>query len=321
MSAGSRVALALGSGGARGYAHIGVIAELQDRGFTLVSVAGSSMGALVGGLYCAGGLDEYTEWITGLSQLDVMRLLEVSLSKPGGVIGIERILARVAEIVGDVDIADLPIPFTAVATDLNSARAVWFQRGGLVDALRASIAIPGMIAPHVYDGRLLADGGIVDPLPVAPTSSVLSDVTIGVVLDGDGGPAGATQAPKTKGIIRRNVDPILSSDFVRSVRDRIGLDVGDHDAEEQESAAHRDTKPDDADHDPLSMGRIEVLSRSLDIMSIALTRYQIAGYPPDILIRVPRKAVRTLDFHRATEMIDLGRSLTADALDALPEHP
>ncbi|MDF3282523.1 patatin-like phospholipase family protein [Gordonia sp. N1V] len=336
MAGGSRVALALGSGGARGYAHIGVIAELEARGFSLVSIAGSSMGALVGGLHCAGGLAEYVEWISGLNQLDVMRLLDVSLTKPGGVIGAERIVARVQDILGDVAIEDLPIPFTAVATDLGAGRSVWFQRGRLVDAIRASIAIPGVIAPHLLDGRLLADGGILDPLPVAPTSAVASDVTIGVVLDGEGGSAArAARETKAKGVIRRNVDPILSSEFVRSVRDRIGLDPHT-DAPDSADTVHSGTEdlgPAGEDPggepktgepktgEPKTMGRIEVLSRSLDIMSIALTRHQIAGYPPDILVEIPRKSVRTLDFHKASEMIELGRSKTAEALDRLPELP
>ncbi len=330
------MALALGSGGARGYAHIGVIAELEARGFSLVSIAGSSMGALVGGLHCAGGLAEYVEWISGLNQLDVMRLLDVSLTKPGGVIGAERIVARVQDILGDVAIEDLPIPFTAVATDLGAGRSVWFQRGRLVDAIRASIAIPGVIAPHLLDGRLLADGGILDPLPVAPTSAVASDVTIGVVLDGEGGSAArAARETKAKGVIRRNVDPILSSEFVRSVRDRIGLDphADTSDSADTVPSGTEDIGPAGEDPggepkagepktgEPKTMGRIEVLSRSLDIMSIALTRHQIAGYPPDILIEIPRKSVRTLDFHKASEMIELGRSKTAEALDRLPELP
>ena len=335
MARSTRVALALGSGGARGYAHIGVVAELDARGYEIVSVAGSSMGALVGGLYCAGRLDDYVDWISGLSQLDVMRLLDVSLSKPGGMIGAERILARVREILGDTVIEDLDIPFTAVATDLAAGRPVWFQKGSLVDAIRASIAIPGVIRPHEVDGRLLADGGILDPLPVAPTSAVSSDVTIGVVLDADDGAEhGASRAPKTKGVIRRNITPLLENDWVRSVRERFGVEADDsvsHDAPAEDTPAGSDGSD---DVEPLStssevddgakaapMGRIEILLRSLDIMSIALTRYQIAGYPPDILIRVPRKALRTLDFHKATEMIELGRTLTAEALDKLPEEP
>ncbi|MHC3002647.1 patatin-like phospholipase family protein [Gordonia metallireducens] len=364
MARPSRVALALGSGGARGYAHIGVIAELEARGFEIVTVAGSSMGALVGGLYCAGKLDDYVDWISGLSQLDVVRLLDVSLTKPG-VIGAERILTRVREILGDTVIEDLPIPFTAIATDLSAGRAVWFQRGNLADALRASIAIPGVISPHEHKGRLLADGGILDPLPVAPTSGVPSDVTIGVILGSDGGPeTGASRQPKAKGLLRRNVAPILDNEFVRSVRDRFGSETGElagsgsSSAEspniesanieqvnteqvntgaatdgadqvapaavpDEEGAVVVDTaavSPETTD-EPQRMGRVEVLSRSLDIMQEALTRYQVAGYPPDVLIRVPRRAVRTMDFHKATEMIDLGRELTAKALDDLPELP
>jgi len=305
--------------------------ELDARGYEIVSVAGSSMGALVGGLYCAGHLDDYVDWISGLSQLDVMRLLDVSLSKPGGMIGAERILARVREILGDTMIDDLEVPFTAVATDLAAGRPVWFQKGSLVDAIRASIAIPGVIRPHEVDGRLLADGGILDPLPVAPTSAVSSDVTIGVVLDADDGAEhGASRAPKTKGVIRRNITPLLENDWVRSVRERFGTEAdgtglddqgeagGAPDGETQSGAVEVD---DDSGARAAPMGRIEILLRSLDIMSIALTRYQIAGYPPDILIRVPRKAVRTLDFHKATEMIELGRALTAEALDKLPEEP
>lgn len=343
MARPSRVALALGSGGARGYAHIGVIAELEERGFEIVTVAGSSMGALVGGLYCAGKLDDYVDWISGLSQLDVVRLLDVSLTKPG-VIGAERILLRVREILGETVIEDLPIPFTAVATDLNAGRAVWFQRGVLADALRASIAIPGVISPHEHGGRLLADGGILDPLPVAPTSTVSSDVTIGVIIGSDGGPeAGAIREPKAKGLLRRNVAPILDNEFIRAVRDRLGYEVpptergepsatdgavtatGDG-ADAVEAAAEPDSVP-SAEHagfgvdEPARMGRVEVLSRSLDIMQEALTRYQVAGYPPDVLIRVPRRTVRTLDFHKASEMIELGRTLTARALDDLPELP
>lgn len=332
----SRVALALGSGGARGYAHIGVIDELEARGFEIVTVAGSSMGALVGGLYAGGGLHDYVDWITDLTQLDVMRLLDVSLTRSGGVIGADRILARVREILGDVQIEDLAIPFTAVATDLGSGRPVWFQRGSLLTAIRASIAIPGVISPHRHDGRLLADGGILEPVPVAPTSAVTSDVTVGVVLDSDGGPGdGAIRTPRPRGRIRRNVAPILDSEFVRSVRDRFGVDPdatagadpdsvpdpdGDADVELAGDGAVTETLEAADAGEPRSMGRIEVLIRSLDIMSVALARYQVAAYPPDILIRIPRKSVRTLDFHKATEMIEVGRVLTADALDRLPEH-
>lgn len=319
-----RVAVALGSGGARGYAHIGVLDELDARGFEVVSVSGSSMGALVGGLYCAGKLDAYVDWTKSLTQLDVVRLLDISLSKPG-VIAAERILARVREILGDVMIEDLPIPFTAVATDLNAGRSVWFQRGSLVDAIRASIAIPGVISPHVYGGRVFGDGGILDALPIAPTTSVASDLTIGVILSSDGVPdmgfepaaVDAASRPDTRW--RRSSRTFMDSDFMRSVRDRFGIEApeGDDPPDPGVVGVAASSAGDPTAEMLAKMGRFDVLSRSLDIMQDTLTRYQIARNPPDLMIRVPRKSVRTLDFHKAIEMIDLGRKLTAQSLDRL----
>jgi NTE family protein len=159
-----RVALALGSGGARGYAHIGVIHELHDRGYQIVGIAGSSMGALVGGLQAAGRLDEFADWARSLTQRAILRLLDPSISA-AGVLRAEKILDAVRDILGASTIEQLSIPYTAVATDLLAGKSVWLQRGPVDEAIRASIAIPGVIAPHVVDGRLLADGGILDPLP------------------------------------------------------------------------------------------------------------------------------------------------------------
>ena len=177
--AANRVALALGSGGARGYAHIGVIDELRDRGYDIVGIAGSSMGALVGGLEAAGKLDEFADWAKSLTQRAVLRLLDPSITA-AGVLRAEKILDAVRDILGEVTIEELPIPYTAVSTDLLSGKSVWLQRGPVDVAIRASIAIPGVITPHVFDGRLLADGGILDPLPMAPIAAVNADLTIAV---------------------------------------------------------------------------------------------------------------------------------------------
>ena len=179
-----RVALCLGSGGARGYAHIGVINELRDRGHEIVGISGSSMGALVGGLAAADRLDDYTAWATSLTQRAVLRLLDPSLTS-AGVLRAEKILDAVREILGEAVIEELPIPFTAVSTDLVAGKSVWLQRGPVDAAIRASIAIPGVIKPHVLDGRLLADGGILDPLPMAPLAAVNADLIIAVSLSGD----------------------------------------------------------------------------------------------------------------------------------------
>ena len=183
MSPRTRVALALGSGGARGYAHIGVIEVLEERGYDIVTVAGSSMGALVGGLHAAGQLEAYAQWVLGLSQRDVLRLLDPSPSAPG-VIRAEKIMAKVRELLAGRLIEDLPIPFTAVATDLLARKEVWFQEGPVDVAVSASIAMPSIITPVMLNGRLLADGGIMNPVPIAATVATRADVTVAVSLSG-----------------------------------------------------------------------------------------------------------------------------------------
>src|SRR5665811_1820445 len=184
LMVGKRVALVLGSGGARGYAHIGAIDVLTERGYEIVAVAGSSMGALVGGLHAAGKLHDYTEWVTSLNQRDVLRLLDVSLNGPG-VLRLERVLARMTEYLDVVLIEDLPIPYTAVASDLGARREVWFTSGPLETAIRASIAIPAMITPIMVNGRLLVDGGVLNPVPMEPVMGVDADFTLAINLSGE----------------------------------------------------------------------------------------------------------------------------------------
>src|SRR4051812_13686953 len=220
-----RVALSLGSGGARGYAHIGVINELRDRGHEIVGIAGSSMGALVGGLQAAGKLDEYAVWASSLTQRAGLRLLDPSLTS-AGVWGAEKILDAVREILGEAVIEALPIPYTAVSTDLIAGKSVWLQRGPVDEAIRASIAIPGVIKPHVLDGRLLADGGILDPLPMAPIAAVNADLTIAVSLSGSeaGGryePTDAEPRATTEWLNRmwRSTSSLLDTTTARSVLD------------------------------------------------------------------------------------------------------
>ena len=206
-----RVALALGSGGARGYAHVGIINELRSRGYEPVGVAGSSMGALVGGVYAAGALAEFTAWAQTLTQRSVLRLLDPSLTAPG-VFRAGKFLDAVREMLGETTIETLPIPYTAVTTDLLAGKSVWLQRGPLDEAIRASIAIPGVIAPHVLDGRLLADGGILDPLPIAPIAAVNADLTVAVSVSGvetDGDDADVRPTRERLNRLRRGTSALL----------------------------------------------------------------------------------------------------------------
>jgi NTE family protein len=310
--AANRVALALGSGGARGYAHIGVIDELRDRGYDIVGIAGSSMGALVGGLEAAGKLDEFADWAKSLTQRAVLRLLDPSITA-AGVLRAERILDAVRDILGEVTIEELPIPYTAVATDLLSGKSVWLQRGPVDAAIRASIAIPGVITPHVFDGRLLADGGILDPLPMAPIAAVNADLTIAVSLAGSeaGGryqPTESEPRATTEWLSRmwRSTTALFeSSRSVAPPDETLG-------AEDLVEASREDVVP--------KLGSFEVMNRTIDIAQAALARHTLAAYPPDVLIEVPRSACRGLEFHRAAEVIDIGRQLAATVLDELEKR-
>ena len=308
-----RVALALGSGGARGYAHIGVIDELRERGYDIVGVAGSSMGALVGGLHAAGALDEFADWAKTLSQSAVLRLLDPAW-RGAGFFRAEKILDVVRDLLGEATIEKLPIPYTAVTTDLIAGKSLWLQRGPLDAAIRASIAIPGVISPHVLDGRVLADGGILDPLPVSPLAGANADLTIAVSLSGEDPDArpGRTDAEPRAGTEWLN--RLLRSTSALLERFGASAEIA---ADDELSFAEEDGG-DVATASAMvpKLGSFEVMNRAIDVMQAALARHHLAEYPPDIMIEVPRTAGRSLDFHRAADVIDAGRQLAVRALDA-----
>ncbi|PRC46224.1 esterase, partial [Mycobacterium sp. ITM-2017-0098] len=305
---------ALGSGGARGYAHIGVINELHERGHEIVGIAGSSMGSLVGGLEAAGKLDEFAVWASSLTQRAVLRLLDPSITS-AGVLRAEKILDAVRDILGEITIEELPIPYTSVATDLITGKSVWMQRGPVDDAIRASIAIPGIIVPHVLDGRLLADGGILDPLPMAPIAAVNADVTIAVSLSGDDPEAQRRERdsrPPTADWLNRmwrSSSSLLDTKAARSLLDTptgravLGRFVAGDDEPLEEPAGTASIP------DIPKLGSFEVMYRVIDIAQAALARHTLAAYPPDLLIEVPRTVCRSLDFHRANEVIEIGQEL------------
>lgn len=258
-----RVALALGSGGARGYAHIGAIRELESRGHEVVGVAGASMGAVVGSLLAAGELDRFEEWVRGLAQRDVLRLLDVSFAG-GGAIRANKIMGVIGEMLDDVRIEDLAIPYTAVATDLRARREVWFTRGPADIAVRASFAIPSIVTPAIVGGRLMIDGGVTNPVPLEPLASVESDLVLAVSLTGrragirgstfqessdpdepsavadpkmskKGGTVTATTA-RLSGRIRTAAADVRDADLVRLVATRFGQDTAGADAAGQDTA-------------------------------------------------------------------------------------
>ncbi|MFI5889608.1 patatin-like phospholipase family protein [Actinoplanes sp. NPDC051513] len=299
-----RVALALGSGGARGFAHIGVIEVLGERGFEIVAVAGSSMGALVGGVMAAGRLAEFTEWVTGLKQRDVLRLFDPKWSAPG-MITADRLIDHLDAFLTDTQIEDLPIPYTAVATDITARREVWFQRGSLRSAIRASIAIPGLITPVVADGRVLADGGLLNPVPIEPTASVPADLTVAVSLLARR-PDHESAAP-----IRTAAKRPRSAEWRTRLRHAIQLRAGDPAAPATTEAVAEVAEA----ALPADLRLADVITSSLDAMQDMIARYRMAGLPPDVHIAVPVTAGGVMEFHRAAEMVALGRELATKALD------
>ena len=290
-----RVAVALGGGGARGYAHIGILEVLRERGYGVVSIAGSSMGAVTGGLFAAGGLDAYADWVRGLTHRDVLRLYDPSPRAPGA-IRAEKIFARVAIILGDARIEDLPIPFTAVATDLETGEERWLQEGPVDVAIRASAALPGFMTPVVLDGRLLADGGLTNPVPIAPTVAAGADLTVAVVVSG----RNRTVVP----------GPRRSASGHRNVRRLIGPRL---------AALRGCADATTADPLPPRLGLLDVMDMSMEAVRTSVLRHTLAACPPDVLIAIPRSSCRTLDFHKAEELIALGRSLAVEALDGLAD--
>lgn len=313
------VAVVLGSGGARGYAHIGALQVVVERGFDIVAISGSSMGALVGGVYAAGCLDEYTAWVTGLRHLDLLRLVDLSLSAGGAIRG-EKVFAIVREMVGDMQIEDLPVAYTAVATDLLAHREVWFQEGSLSNAIRASIAIPSLFTPVVSGDQLLVDGALMNPVPILPTLASNADLTIAVHLSGEVRRHSPTRArgPVTTPVLDVAADrvdepidgpidaPGLRQRAARffdweAVRAMVGRDEGE-----------RPIAPNGVDI--ADVGRLDIVNLAYEVMQATLTSYKLAGYPPDVLVAIPKSSARTFEFHRAPELIELGRERTEQAL-------
>ena len=285
--------MALGSGGARGLAHIGILRALQDSGdYQISSIAGSSIGALVGGLYAAGKMDDYADWVSELSLGEIWKLLDFSYSRVGLFKG-DRIMDRLAELVGDTQIDDLNMPFSAVATDIQKREEVWITQGSMFEAIRASIAIPGFFTPVRRNGRLLVDGGLLSPLPMTPLLYHDAEFNVVVSLNGN-----AHQPEPKKPVPDEASDPqdepsnkLLQ--WFQQTRQSLGF--------EKENQSN-------------SNSVVDIFAQSVEAMQDRIARYQLAAFEPDLLIEVPVDACGILDFHRGKEMIDLGYELTHQAL-------
>lgn len=293
-----KIGLALGGGVARGFAHIGAIRALERHGIKPTIIAGTSMGAVVGGCYLAGRLDELEEWGLSLTALRVISYLDFKFNKSSSVIGGKRLRRLMDKQIGKKDISELPYSFTTVATDLVTGHEVWLRDGDLVDAIIASFTLPGLFPPKERNGRFLIDGAMVNPVPVSVCQAMGSRMTIAIDLNGDmigkatmdGG-----KVPRIAGF------DILEDDFIaKSKRDKLkGIPM-----------THRLFSRQDHNHPSL----FGVMVSSLSIIQDRLTRSRLAGDPPDIHIKPHIGHVGLMEFHRAEELIEEGEAAVERAL-------
>lgn len=270
------VSLVLGSGGARGIAHVGVIRWLEEHDYKIESISGSSMGALIGGFYAAGKLDVYVKWLEEIDVIDMLKLLDFKGS--GGFISGNTLMKKMEELVGDFKIEDLSIKFTAVASDIEAEKEIWINEGSLLEAIRASVSLPLFFTPYSYNNRLLVDGGVLNPVPIAPTFDDNTDLTVAVNLGG--------KAIQKKIFIKKEKDSSLS----QKIKDYISnISLPDSMTEKN--------------------GMYVVSNKSFEAMQSTIARMKLAAYPPDIEIEIPKNICGTFDFNRAKEIIEYGYKL------------
>ncbi len=264
-----KVSLVLSGGGARGYTHIGVIEELKKEGFEITSIAGTSMGAVIGGLEACGKLNEYKKWVTSLDFLDIFKFLKSPFKLDG-----DKIFYKMKELAGSYKIEELPIKFTAVATDLTKKKEIWFQKGDLWKAVKASSAIPGVFDPVKINNRLMVDGGVLNLMPIAPVMSDMNDLIIAVNLYGE----------------EKELDIKISKEAKK--KQNIFTEIWKKMFREKENT----------------------VNMSIDLMMEAIFRYRKAEYVPDIEIDIPMNIADWYEFHRAPELIETGKYIAREAI-------
>lgn len=276
----------MSGGGARGLAHIGVIEELEKAGYEIHSIVGTSMGALVGGVYAMGKMEDYKNWMISLDKMKVFSLVDFTFSSHGLVKG-DKVFGRMQEFIPDENIEELPISFAAMAVDLVKRDEVKFEKGSFYKAVRASMAIPNVLKPIKSDNQLLIDGGVMNNLPLRHAKRVDGDILVAVDV-------GANVPVINKAIVKHNKDH--ESTYQKAVKDfyqKIQKWIP-HDKEEEENKAEK-------------MSYLDLMNTTIDLLMEQQTKLQIENNPPDKLIQISRDTCGTYDFYRAEELIEVGR--------------
>ncbi|MBI4275256.1 MAG: patatin-like phospholipase family protein [Rhizobiales bacterium] len=297
-----KIGLALGGGAARGFAHIGILRVLAAQGIKPDVIVGTSIGAVAGGCFAAGHLDDFEDWGRGLTARNVLAYLDISLSG-SGLIGGGRLATRLEAAIGDQKIENLPGPFAAIATELATGHEIWLTRGRLVDALRASYALPGIFTPVRIGGRWLVDGALVNPVPVAAARALGARVVIAVNLNADvlgrgtvipsHGSDEADERARIEELARTNgIRGMISPEYLIK-RHFLG----------------RGGRP----------GLSTVIIDAFNLMQDRVTRSRLAGDPPDVLVSPRLGNIGLFEFHRAKEAIDIGAQATERAMGEITE--
>lgn len=295
--AGKSVSLVLGSGGARGLAHVGIIRYLEDQECVIQSIAGCSIGAVIGGIYATGQMEEYVRWATAIDRFDIVSLMDFTWDGAGLMKG-EKVINTLRELVGDVNFEDLPVRLTVTAADIISGREVWIQSGNLFDGIRASMSLPLILTPVPYNDGLLIDGGVLNPVPIAPTFSDTTDLTIAVDLSGKSQQQSQPQREAPAPVKEENDDEPEFHERIRAFIEKM----------QGGKKTSRKAKTDWSSYD--------IAYQAFDAMQGAIARQKLAAYPPDKTITISRDACRTMEFDRAQEMIDLGYQSAVEQLAA-----
>ena len=299
-----KVALVLSGGGARGIAHIGVIEELEKRGFEIASIAGTSMGAVVGGVYVLGKMEEYKEWLSSLDKFGVFGLFDFTLSWQGFVKG-DKVFNRMKEYISDGNIEDMRIPFAAVAADIISKKEVVFTSGSVFDAIRASVSIPTVFTPVKHGDGLLVDGGVMNNIPVNHVSRTKGDLLVVVNVNAD--------IPVQKKPVSKKEEERRESVYQKKIREFYGYVQGlvNHGHTDKKEEVEEEKKKKAQEH----LDLFNLINRTLSSMTYTIGQMRLEQHKPDILVEVSVDSCGLFDFYKAEDMVEIGRHAAALEVD------
>ena len=283
-----KVSLVLSGGGARGIAHIGVIEELEKEGFDIFSVSGTSMGALIGGVYALGQMEAYKNWLYTLDKRKVFSLVDFTLSSQGLIKG-DKVFNKMKEFISDANIEELDMYYAAVAADIINKKEVVFTTGSIYDAIRASIAIPTVLTPIKTENGLLVDGGVVNNIPISHAKRIPNDILIVVNVNAD--------IPVKTPVVSAKVNNEKESIYQKKIKAFYNQ--------------LRKTSPASGD---ANLGYFDLVNKTISLMTHRMAQMSLDHYSPDILINIPVDSCYMYDFYKAEEMVEIGRHAAKECI-------